>query len=614
LPTATDRMAAEQDKTFDGKAFAARLPTRPGVYLMKDAAAQPLYVGKARNLRKRVASYFDARPKVDRIMLMISRISDIEISLTRTEGEALLLENEWIKSLKPRYNVLLRDDKSYPWIVLTTDHPFPRIAFHRGVRDAQKRYFGPYPSASSVRESINLIQKLFRIRNCEDSYFAHRNRPCLQYQIRRCTAPCVGLVDEADYAEQINDATLFLQGQNNKVMNRLITRMEAAAGQLDFETAAVYRDQINALKQMQAQQFISGRQRDIDFVALASEQGVNCIEVLSIRGGRNLGQRNHFPAQTEGYTPGEVMSAFLGQYYRERQPPAQIVISEAIDDADLLASVFAEKSGHKVAIQAHPRGERRQVLQRALGNARQALLLRLASRANMSTQFEDLANRLGLEEPPASVECFDISHTAGNQTVGACVVFDTEGPVKSRYRRYNLKGITPGDDYAAMHQVLSRRYARTRAEEGALPDLVLIDGGKGQLGQAVDVLAEFGLTGIPVLGIAKGPGRRAGHEEWITGPPWRAFVPGPRSPASLLVQQIRDEAHRFAITGHRGRRQKAATRSTLEEIPGIGARRRRALLNHFGGLQGVRKAGIEELSSVPGISRVLAEQIFRALH
>ena len=607
-------MTAAEEQAFDGKAFAARLPTRPGVYLMKDAAGQALYVGKARNLRKRVASYFDARPKIDRIMLMVARIRDIEVSLTRTEGEALLLENEWIKSLKPRYNVLLRDDKSYPWIMLTTDHPFPRIAFHRGARDAKKRYFGPYPSASSVRESINLIQKLFRIRNCEDSYFAHRNRPCLQYQIRRCTAPCVGRVDEAHYAEQINDATLFLQGQNNKVMTRLIRRMEDAANGLDYETAAVYRDQINALKQMQAQQFISGRQRDIDFVALAREPGATCIEVLSIRGGRNLGQRNHFPAQAEDYETAEVMEAFLGQYYSERQPPAQIVISEAIGNADLLGAVFAEKTGHKVSIQSQPRGERRQVLQRALGNARQALLLRLASRANMASQFEELANLLGLDDPPGSIDCFDISHTAGNQTVGACVVFDQEGPVKSRYRRYNLKGITPGDDYAAMQQVLTRRYGRTRAEDGALPDLILIDGGKGQLARATDVLAEFGLTGIPVLGIAKGPARRAGHEEWISGPPWRSFSPGPQSPASHLVQQVRDEAHRFAITGHRGRRQKAATRSTLEEIPGIGARRRRALLNHFGGIQGVRKAGIEELSSVPGISRVLAEQIFRALH
>jgi len=599
---------------FDGKAFAARLPTRPGVYLMRDEAGQPLYVGKARNLRKRVASYFDARPKIERIMRMVAKVRQIEVSLTRTEGEALLLENEWIKSQQPRYNVLLRDDKSYPWIALTTDHEFPRIAFHRGARDSAKRYFGPYPSAGSVRESINLIQKLFRIRNCEDSYFAHRNRPCLQHQIRRCTAPCVGLVDAAAYAEQVNDASLFLQGRDQKVLTRLIDRMEQASKKLDFEAAAMYRDQINTLKQMQAQQFVSGLKADIDFVALAQEQGLSCVQVVAFRGGRNLGQRSYFPSQSEGVEAEEVMDAFLGQYYQEREAPAQIVLSHPAPSQPLLAEVFSSRAGRKVTLQAHPRGERRQMLELAGRNARQALGLHLASRANMSAQFEALQNLLQLDGPPASIECFDISHTAGNQTVGACVVFDADGPVKSRYRRYNLKGIEPGDDYAAIRQVLSRRYARVQAEEGTLPDLVLIDGGKGQLGQAEAVMAGFGMDGIPLVGIAKGRSRRPGEEEWITARPRRALHPGPESPASHLVQQIRDEAHRFAITGHRGRRQKAATRSGLEQIPGIGPRRRRALLSHFGGLQGVAKAGVEELSSVPGISRILAEQIFRALH
>jgi len=599
---------------FDGKRYAARLPTRPGVYLMRDAAGEPLYVGKARNLRKRVASYFDARPKIERIMRMVAKIRSIEVSLTRTEGEALLLENEWIKSLRPRYNVLLRDDKSYPWIVLSTDHPYPRIAFHRGARDSGKRYFGPYPSAGSVRESINLIQKLFRIRNCEDSYFAHRNRPCLQYQIRRCTAPCVGLVNETSYADQVNDATLFLQGKNQRVLTRLIGRMEQAAGALDFELAVLYRDQISTLKQMQAQQFVAGREADIDFVALAQESRLSCVQVVSIRGGRNLGQRNHFPSQAEDCEPAEVMEAFLGQYYQERHPPAQIVMSHAPQNADLLARVFSQTAGRKVSLQAHPRGDRRKMVEAAINNARHAVQLRLASKANMTAQFEALAGLLQLDEPPASVECFDISHTAGRQTVGACVVFDADGPVKSRYRRYNLKGIEPGDDYAAMRQILSRRYGRMQSEEGMLPDLILIDGGKGQLRQAEDVLAELGHTGVPVVAIAKGRSRRAGAEQWITGGEHRVLQPGPESPASHLVQQIRDEAHRFAITGHRGRRQQAATRSRLERIPGIGPRRRRALLNHFGGLQGVSKAGVEELSSVPGISEVLAEEIFRALH
>ncbi len=599
---------------FDGKAFAARLPTRPGVYLMRDEAGDPLYVGKARNLRKRVSSYFDARPKIERIMRMVARVRQVEVSLTRTEGEALLLENEWIKSLHPRYNVLLRDDKSYPWIVLATDHEFPRVAFHRGARDSGKRYFGPYPSAGSVRESINLIQKLFRLRNCEDSYFAHRNRPCLQHQIRRCTAPCVDLVGQAEYAEQVNDATLFLQGRNQEVMTRLIARMEQAAGALDYEAAAVFRDQINTLKQMQAQQFVSGRQSDIDFIALAQAQGLSCVQVVVIRGGRNLGQRSHFPSQAEGAEAEEVMEAFLGQYYQERQPPEQIEISHPVANLALLADMLSARAERKVSVQARPRAERRKMLDLAAGNARQALLMRLASKANMSAQFEALQSLLQLEETPASIECFDISHTAGNQAVGSCVVFDANGPVKSRYRRYNLKDIQPGDDYAAMRQVLNRRYGRVQADDAALPDLVLIDGGKGQLRQAVEVLDECGLAGIPLVGIAKGRSRRPGEEEWITVNPQRTLHPGPESPASHLAQQIRDEAHRFAITGHRGRRQKATTRSSLERIPGIGPRRRRALLNHFGGLQGVAKAGVEELSSVPGISRVLAEEIFRALH
>ncbi|NNJ79329.1 MAG: excinuclease ABC subunit UvrC [Xanthomonadales bacterium] len=606
--------ASKPSGDFDGKGFARKLPTRPGVYLMRDEEGQALYVGKALNLRKRVGSYFDARPKGERIMRMVARIRQVEVSITRTEAEALLLENEWIKSLKPRYNVLLRDDKSYPWIVLSTDHEFPRISFHRGARDPKKRFFGPYPSAHSVRDSINLIQKLFRLRNCEDSYFAHRNRPCLQHQIRRCTAPCVGLVNEADYAEQVNDAVLFLCGRNRKVTDRLVERMESAATSLDFESAAVYRDQINLLQQMQAQQFVSGKQKDIDFIAVASEQGKFCVEVMSIRGGRHLGQRNFFPSQTEGHDRSGVMEAFLGQYYQQRQSPAEVVISDPVETGALLAEVFSEAAGRKVRIQPHPRGDRRQMLEMTRTNARQALLLRLASQANMTAQFEDLRDLLGLEEAPATIECFDISHTAGNETVGSCVVFDQNGPVKSKYRRYNLRGITPGDDYAAMHQVLSRRYARIQAEEGSLPDLVLIDGGKGQLSQAEDVMGEFGLSGIPIVGIAKGQGRRAGHEQWITGSPHRSLFPGPQSPASHLVQQVRDEAHRFAITGHRGRRQKAVTKSGLEKIPGIGPGRRRALLNHFGGLQGVKQAGIEELSSVPGISKVLAETIFRALH
>jgi excinuclease ABC subunit C len=390
--------------------------------------------------------------------------------------------------------------------------------------------------------------------------------------------------------------------------------MEHASLELEYEAAAMFRDQINTLKQMQAQQFVSGSQADIDFIALAQEQNQTCVQLVSIRGGRNLGQRSHFPSQTEGYSAAEVLEAFLGQYYQNRQPPVQIVVSHPLANDKLMASVFSETAGRKISIQAHPRGDRRKMLELAVGNSRQALQMRLASKANIARQFEALQNILQLEELPGSVECFDISHTAGNQTVGSCVVFDNNGAVKSKYRRYNLKSITPGDDYAAMRQVLTRRYGRIQAEEGSLPDLLIIDGGKGQLRQAEEVLAEFGLNGIPLLGIAKGRARRAGYEEWILASPARSLRPGPESPASHLVQQIRDESHRFAITGHRGRRQKAATKSGLEKIPGIGPGRRRALLNHFGGLQGVNKAGVEELSSVPGINRALAEVIFQALH
>lgn len=599
---------------FDGKSYARRLPTRPGVYLMRDEAGQVLYVGKAADLRKRVASYFDSRPKIERIMRMVARIHSMEVSLTRSESEALLLENEWIKAHKPRYNILLRDDKSYPWIAITTGHEFPRIAFYRGARDPVTQYFGPYPSASSTRESISLIQKIFRIRNCEDSYFAHRSRPCLQYQIQRCTAPCVGLVSQEDYAQQVSDAMLFLQGKNQDIIDKLIARMEQAAARQDYELAASVRDRIRTLKEIQAQQYVAGAEGDIDFIAVAQDRGKSCVQVLSFRAGRNLGQRSHFPSHAEDRDAAEVLDAFLGQYYQERLPPPLIVISEAVENQQLLQDVFSEMAGRKVRIQPNPRGDRRQILLLTRQNAQQSLGLRLASEASYQRQLEDLQRVLGLDEIPARIECFDISHTSGNQTMGSCVAFGSSGADKSRYRRYLLRDITPGDDYAAMRQVLQRRYEPVQQGEGELPDLLLIDGGKGQLKQAIEVLAGLGIDHLPMIGIAKGPSRRAGHEEWVRPPPLASLFPGPGSAASHLVQQIRDEAHRFAITGHRGRRGKAVSRSGLENIPGVGPKRRRDLLSHFGGLQGVKRAGVEELSSVPGINQQLAEQIYRALH
>lgn len=606
---------ASKSKTeFDGKKFARRLTAGPGVYLMRDADGTALYVGKAANLRKRVSSYFDARPKVERIMRMVARIQSIEVSLTRTEAEALLLENEWIKSLKPRYNVLLRDDKSYPWVMLGTDHAFPRIAFHRGGKDKGRLYLGPYPSASSVRESINLIQKLFLLRNCEDSYFSHRTRPCLQYQIKRCTAPCVDKISTQEYAGQVEDALLFLRGQSQKVITRLIGRMENAATSLLYEQAAQYRDQISHLKQMQARQFVSSGNGDLDIIALARLQRTCAIEVISVRGGRSLGQRDYFPTQSEGHSDAEVLQAFLGQYYSERKPPSELIISHALEQEKLFEMVFSERCGHKVHIQSHPRSHRRQWLELAGRNALNALHMRGSESSRINTQFEALAELLQLEEVPAIIECFDVSHTSGHKTVASCVVFGHEGPIKSSYRRYNLSGFEPGDDYAAMREVLGRRYRKLQREEGHLPDLILVDGGKGQLGIAMEVLADCGLSDLPLMGVAKGPSRRAGYEEWVLPVAPHRLQPGPESAASHLIQQVRDEAHRFAITGHRGRRQKAVVHSILEDIPGIGARRRRALLTHFGGIQGVRKAGIEELAGIPGINRQLAERIFKALH
>ncbi|MBT8073121.1 MAG: excinuclease ABC subunit UvrC [Xanthomonadales bacterium] len=599
---------------FDGRKFARRLSAGPGVYLMRDAEGSALYVGKAANLRKRVSSYFDARPKIDRIMRMVARIRSIEVSLTRTEAEALLLENEWIKSLKPRYNVLLRDDKSYPWVMFGTDHEFPRIAFHRGGKDKKRVYLGPYPSASSVRESINLIQKLFLLRNCEDSYFSHRTRPCLQYQIKRCTAPCVDKVEAAAYSRQVEDALLFLRGNSQKVITRLIRRMEKAAELQQYEQAAQYRDQINHLKQMQARQFVSAGNGDLDIIALAKLQRRCAIEVISVRGGRSLGQRDYFPSQSEGHSEGEILQAFLGQFYRVRTAPPELIISHSIEQQELFESVFSERSGRKVRIQSRPRSHRKQWLELAGRNALNALHMRSSETSRISKQFEAMAELLSMAEVPETIECFDISHTSGHKTVASCVVFGADGPVKSRYRRYNLKGFEPGDDYAAMREVLRRRYRKLQKDEGHLPDLVIVDGGKGQLGVALEALAECGLTDIPLMGVAKGPSRRAGYEEWVLPVKPYSLRPGPESSASHLVQQVRDEAHRFAITGHRGRRQKAVVHSVLEDIPGVGARRRRALLTHFGGIQGVRKAGVEELAGIPGINRQLAARIFKALH
>ncbi|MEO7432752.1 MAG: excinuclease ABC subunit UvrC [Dokdonella sp.] len=598
---------------FDGKVFVSTLTGAPGVYRMFGASGDLLYVGKAGNLKKRVGSYF-LKPRLEpRIAAMIAQIAEIQTTVTRTEAEALLLEAQLIKSLKPRYNIVLRDDKSYPYIHLTSGD-FPRLAFHRGTQRTSGRYFGPFPSAGAVRESLDLIQKLFRIRNCEDSYFRNRSRPCLQHQIGRCTAPCVDLIAIPDYAEDVRHAEMFLDGRGSAMMDELVGTMERASTELRFEKAARIRDQIAAVKRVQANHYVQGASADMDIIACAIRAGIACISVLFFRNGVSLGSRDFFPRLAVEADEATILSSFIAQYYLERPVPAELIVSHAPEDAAPLAEALCAHCGHGVEIKSSVRSDRARFLDLAGRNAEAALTSRLASRQTLLARFEALRDLLGLGETPQRIECFDISHTMGEATVASCVVFGPEGPEKSQYRRFNIAGITGGDDYAAMRQALERRYKRIQAGEGRLPDLLLIDGGKGQVQQAIDVLNELGVEGVPIVGVAKGEARKAGDETLILGDSGRSVWPGPGSLASHLIQAVRDEAHRFAITGHRGRREKARESSTLEEISGVGARRRSALLKHFGGLAGLSKAGIEELMQVKGISRELAERIYATLH
>ena len=599
---------------FDGKAFVRTLTTSPGVYRYFDADGELLYVGKAGNLRKRVGSYF-LKPRMEpRIAAMIAQIARCEITVTRTEGEALLLESQLIKSLKPRYNIMLRDDKSYPYIYLSGGEDYPRLAFHRGARNLPGRFFGPYPSAFAVRESLNLMQKLFKVRQCEDSYFRNRSRPCLQHQIGRCTAPCVGLISVQDYRSDVRHAEMFLEGRSSAVIDELAAAMEQASARLDFERAAALRDQVAALRRLQAQHHVHGASADMDVIACRIEAGLACVSVLFFRNGISLGTRDFFPRLPLDAEPADLLAQFVAQYYLDRPVPRELILGEDIPDQAMLAEMLAQQSGHAVEIKSRVRGERAQFLQLAERNAQASLTSRLASRQTLGARFEDLQRVLGLDEAPRRIECFDISHTRGEATVASCVVFGPEGPEKSHYRRFNIAGITPGDDYAAMHQALIRRFRKLAEGEGARPDLLLIDGGSGQVGQALEVLEELGVAGIHVVGVAKGPGRRPGEEVLVLADSGREIHPGTSSPALHLVAAVRDEAHRFAISGHRKRREKARERSVLEDVPGIGARRRAALLKAFGGLAGVEAAGVEELSRIKGIDRGLAERIYAALH
>ena len=605
-------------REFHVKEFIASLPLLPGVYRMLDSQGQVLYVGKAGQLKKRVASYFQKTNISPRISLMVSHIARIEVTVTRSEAEALLLENNLIKSLKPRYNILFRDDKSYPTIILT-GHDFPRLAYHRGATGKQHQTFGPYPNSHAAKESVNLLQKVFRIRTCEDSVFANRTRPCLLHQIHRCTAPCVGLISQQDYAMDIHKAALLLQGKQGEVEGMLRSGMERAAVQQHYEQAAALRDQLQALHTVQQKQVMeSGRATDADIVAVAELGGVTCVNLAMVRGGRHLGDKSLFPQNAEGQTPGDVLQAFLAHHYLDHSAPPLIFTSEKIS-TDTFEELLGEQAGYKVQIRHSISGERKQWLDMARQNALLALQQQAGQQAGQLARVEKLREVLALPQL-SRIECFDISHTMGEATIASCVVYDNLAMRNAEYRRYNISGITGGDDYAAMRQALLRRYQKLQARSGHLlgegkrPDLILIDGGVGQLGVACQVMEQLDLTDIPLVGVAKGVERKAGLEQLFLPRQEKPLQLPPDNPALHLIQQVRDEAHRFAISGHRAKRGKARTASMLEEISGVGEKRRRNLLARFGGLQGVYQAGVDELAQVDGISQALAEKIYQQLH
>ena len=600
---------------FDKQEFLRTLTHRPGVYRMLDASGRTLYVGKARDLQRRVSSYFGRRAVHPKVQALMNATDDIEVTVTSTEPDALLLEATLIKRYRPRYNIVLRDDKSYPWIFASTDHAFPAFEFYRGSRRVKGRYFGPYPSAGSVRATLGQLQKIFRIRQCNDSFFSNRSRPCLQYQIHRCTAPCVGAISAEEYSRDVSNAVDFLEGRNDRVVADLADRMESAARAQDYERAATVRDQIAAVRQVQSQQSVAGPGGgNLDLLAIAGEGDFWCVSRLLVRAGQVLGSRNHFPQASGELEAPEVLSGFITQYYLDGDVPEELVTSMALPDSDLLSIYLEDRAGRPVRLASRVRSERRRLLEMALSNAREALATRLASRAGLDRQLSDLARRLGLAEAPRRIECFDVSHTGGEATVAACVVFGTEGPSKTEYRRYNIKTAEAGDDYGAMQEAVHRRYRRAVQEEAVLPDLLMVDGGPGQLAAATEVLQDLAVSGVALIGVAKGQGRKPGREK-IYLPDSRHPVQLPASSAALhLIQQVRDEAHRFAITGHRQQRSRRRQTSLLEEIPGLGPKRRRELLRRLGGLQGIRRAGVEDLAQVPGISHILAQRIFQYFH
>ncbi|MCK5120789.1 MAG: excinuclease ABC subunit UvrC [Methylococcales bacterium] len=599
---------------FDIKDFIKNLTKRPGIYKMLNHKGEIIYIGKAKNLKNRVSSYFRGSTASPKQQAMVVKIVSIEITVTHTEGEALLLESQQIKRYKPRYNICLRDDKSYPYLFISSYHDYPQITLHRGAKKKRGRYFGPYPSAGAVKETLKLLQKIFPVRQCDDSYYNNRSRPCLQYQIERCTAPCVGLIDKASYAEDLNNTILFLEGKGNLLIDQLIDKMEAASKNLEFERAVVFRDQITRLRTVLEKHFVHGEKGDVDIIACETKAGVACVQVFFIRNGQNLGNKLFFPKITDDYTPANVLQAFISQYYLERQAPYELIVSHLMDESALLSEVLAKQVNHSVTISVNVRGERLKWLQMAKVNAENSLLSKLSDKQGIYARYLSLQEELGCKELPKRLECFDISHTQGDQTVASCVVFDREGPVKSAYRRFNIEGITPGDDYAAMYQAVYRRFKRLKKGEHQAPDILLIDGGKGQINEAQKALAELEVNNVMIVGVSKGPDRKAGMEKLILVDQEQPMDITSGASALLLIQHIRDEAHRFAITGHRQRRAKAKKESVLESITGLGPKRRQLILKQFGGLQGVSNAGVDALAGIDGISRQLAQRIYDNFH
>ncbi len=615
----SENLPPEQTPEFDVVAFMRTVTTRPGVYRMFNAHEEIIYVGKASNLKNRLSSYFQKTLDNRKTQALVSHIANVQTTVTASAAEALLLEHNLIKEHRPRYNVVLRDDKSYPYIFISSTAEYPRLSYQRGARKAKGKYIGPYPSASSVKRSLRLVQKLFNVRQCEDSYFKNRSRPCLQYQIKRCSAPCVGKISSEDYRSDVEMTTRVLEGKTQDVVKNLAQRMEAASEVLDFESAARLRDQIGSLKAVSDLSGDMNNEGNADYVAAITKGGQSCVQVFFIRNGINLGNKAFYPATPVGSTNAEILNAFLAQFYLQHDLPKEIICSEPVEDAAVLQEVFTQRLGSNVSVVNSVRGERAKLQTLAITNAEIGLATRLASRSGMAARLEAVRELVDLDDAPSRMECFDISHTMGEATVASCVVFNAEGALKSDYRKFNIEDITPGDDYAAMRQALTRRYTRLLKEQRDLPDILFIDGGKGQISVALDVMTELQIDSVQVVGVSKGPDRRPGDETLIL---CRDEIDGGQmekqltsdSPALLLIQQIRDEAHRFAITGHRGKRAKKRQQSVLEDIKGMGPKRRKQLLTHFGGLRHLQKAGVEDISSVPGISSDLAAKVYDELH